>query len=94
MLKTITTKYQQVIASSQVADGIAPLLMRLYLAPVMLQAGWNKVTAFPDIVAWFGNTEWGLGLPFPTLMAGLATQFLMQVNLVNDLINQGKKLNN
>lgn len=73
MLITITTKYQQVVESSQVADGIAPLLLRLYLAPVMLQAGWNKFSSFPDIVAWFGNPDWGLGLPFPILMAGLAT---------------------
>ncbi|WP_434532972.1 HvfX family Cu-binding RiPP maturation protein [Alteromonas arenosi] len=73
MLKTITTKYQQVVASSQVADGIASLLIRLYLAPVMLQAGWNKHTSFDNIVAWFGNTEWGLGLPFPELLAFLAT---------------------
>lgn len=33
----------------------------------------NKVNHFPDIVSWFGNSEWGLGLPFPTMMAFLAT---------------------
>lgn len=56
----------------QPADGIGPLLLRLYLAPIMLQAGWTKFQAFEDTAAWFGNAEWGLGLPFPALMAFLA----------------------
>ena len=50
-------------------EGIAPLLMRLYLAPVMMQAGWNKISGFDGTVAWFGDT---LGLPAPTLLAALA----------------------
>jgi uncharacterized membrane protein YphA (DoxX/SURF4 family) len=25
-----------------------------------------------NVIEWFGNTDWGLGLPFPTLMAWLA----------------------
>lgn len=54
-------------------DGLAPLLLRLYLAPVLIQAGWNKYQNFSNIVDWFGNTEWGLGLPLPWLMAFLAT---------------------
>ncbi|MBT0586566.1 HvfX family Cu-binding RiPP maturation protein [Alteromonas oceanisediminis] len=65
--------YQTTFTKLRLFEGIAPLLMRLYLAPVMLQAGWNKVTNFDSIVTWFGNAEWGLGLPFPTVMAGLAT---------------------
>ena len=52
-------------------DFIAPLAIRLYLAPIFISAGWNKVTGFEDIVGWFGNSEWGLGLPMPTLMAVL-----------------------
>ncbi|MEQ8483202.1 MAG: DoxX family protein [Pseudomonadales bacterium] len=54
------------------ADGIGPLLLRLYLAPIMLQAGWTKFAAFEDTVAWFGNPDWGLGLPFPALLTLLA----------------------
>lgn len=53
-------------------DGIAPLLLRLYLAPVMIQGGWTKFSAFESAAAWFGNPEWGLGLPFPALMVFLA----------------------
>ena len=49
------------------------LLMRLLLAPVFISAGMHKLTNFGDIVSWFGNAEWGLGLPFPMLMAMLAT---------------------
>lgn len=54
------------------------LLLRLYLAPIFIQAGWNKLNAFDNTVQWFGNTEWGLGLPMPELMVGLAagTEFI------------------
>ena len=63
---------QAVIQRIQFADGIAPLLMRLYLAPIMMQAGWNKFQSFDSTVAWSGNADWGLGLPFPELMVILA----------------------
>lgn len=66
-------------------DGIPALLFRLILAPVMIIAGYNKLAlsgdtdgffelflASPDVVAWFGNSDWGLGLPFPDLLAFLA----------------------
>jgi len=57
----------------QKADFLAPLALRLYLVPIMWMAGMHKVTGFENTVAWFGNADWGLGLPFPTLLAGLAT---------------------
>ncbi len=69
----MTHIYQQIIARLQVADGIPLLLLRLYLAPVMIQAGWNKASSFDSIVDWFGNDEYGLGLPIPLVMAFLAT---------------------
>lgn len=52
---------------------LAALGIRLYLAPVFWMAGMSKLNAFSDTVAWFGNPDWGLGLPLPGLMAGLAT---------------------
>lgn len=70
---TLIQRINQVFSSLSFADGIAPLLLRLYLAPVMLQAGWNKLMHFSDTAEWFGNSEWGLGLPFPEVMAALAT---------------------
>ncbi|MEC8298220.1 MAG: DoxX family protein [Pseudomonadota bacterium] len=69
----MTHIYQQIVARMQVADGIPLLLLRLYLAPVMIQAGWNKASSFDSIVDWFGNDDYGLGLPMPLVMAFLAT---------------------
>ncbi len=67
------------------ADGFPALLFRLILAPVMIIAGFNKLAlsgetdgffsyflADASVVQWFGNSEWGLGLPFPDLLAFLA----------------------
>ena len=53
-------------------DFIAPLLLRLYLAPIFYMAGMQKFQNFEGTVAWFGNADWGLGLPFPAFMAFLA----------------------
>ena len=53
-------------------DFLAPLLLRLFLAPVMIAAGWQKAGSFDSTVAWFGNDDWGLGLPFPAVLATLA----------------------
>ncbi|MGB8483612.1 MAG: DoxX family protein [Acinetobacter bohemicus] len=54
-------------------DGLAALGLRLYLVPIFWMAGTNKLMHFQDTVEWFGNSDWGLGLPFPTIMATLAT---------------------
>lgn len=69
----MTHLYQQFVTRLQLADGIPLLLLRLYLAPVMIQAGWNKASSFDSIVDWFGNDDYGLGLPMPLVMAFLAT---------------------
>lgn len=53
-------------------DFLGPLAMRLYLAPVLIAAGLHKFTHFGDMVSWFGNPDWGLGLPLPAVMVGLA----------------------
>ncbi len=53
-------------------DFIAPLLLRLFLAPVFFAAGWQKLMHFEATVSWFGNADWGLGLPLPWLLAVLA----------------------
>jgi len=55
------------------SSDLAALALRLYLAPIFWMAGTNKLQHFNDTAAWFGNSDWGLGLPFPTLMAALAT---------------------
>lgn len=58
-------------------DFLAPLAIRLYLVPIFWMAGSNKIdfetlAPYDSVVQWFGNPDWGLGLPFPTLMAYLA----------------------
>lgn len=64
---------QTLLDKTRAIDFLGPLALRVYLAPIFWMAGTEKITAFEDITAWFGNPEWGLGLPFPTLMAFLAT---------------------
>lgn len=63
----------RLLDTTRAADWLAPLALRLYLAPVFWMAGMQKLNHFADTVEWFGNPDWGLGLPLPTLMAGLAT---------------------
>jgi uncharacterized membrane protein YphA (DoxX/SURF4 family) len=58
---------------SRLADFLGPLLLRLYLAPIFWMAGTKKLANMESTIEWFGNPDWGLGLPFPTLMAYLAT---------------------
>ena len=65
--------YQKMCTAIKHFDGIAALALRLFLVPIFWMAGTNKLMHFQDTVAWFGNSDWGLGLPFPTLMAALAT---------------------
>ena len=66
-------RYQNFCSHLKYFDGIAALSLRLFLVPVFWMAGSNKLAHFADTVEWFGNPDWGLGLPFPVLMATLAT---------------------
>ncbi len=50
---------------------IGLLSLRLYLAPIMISAGLVKLNSFDNTAAWFGNADWGLGMPFPELMVAL-----------------------
>ncbi|MFT4518957.1 MAG: putative oxidoreductase [Halioglobus sp.] len=53
-------------------DGLAPLAIRLYLVPVFWMAGTQKISGMESTIEWFGNPDWGLGLPFPEVLAHLA----------------------
>ena len=64
---------QGLLNRTRAVDFIAPLALRLYLAPIFWMAGISKYNSFDDTSAWFGNPDWGLGLPFPDLMTFLAT---------------------
>lgn len=63
----------QLLNTTRAADFLAPLALRLYLAPIFWMAGSRKLDDMESTIAWFGNADWGLGLPFPALMAWLAT---------------------
>jgi uncharacterized membrane protein YphA (DoxX/SURF4 family) len=72
---SLLQKLQSLLDSTRAVDFLAPLAMRLYLAPVFFVAGTNKLDGVlpnENTVAWFGTPEWGLGLPAPFLMALLA----------------------
>ena len=73
ILKDKFLQFQILLDRTRQADFLAPLLLRLYLAPIFWMAGTQKYNSFSDTAEWFGNADWGLGLPFPTLMAFLAT---------------------
>jgi uncharacterized membrane protein YphA (DoxX/SURF4 family) len=68
----LVNKARGMLDATRSLDFIAPLLLRLYLAPIFWMAGTKKFASFEDTVAWFGNPDWGLGLPSPTVMAFLA----------------------
>jgi uncharacterized membrane protein YphA (DoxX/SURF4 family) len=72
LMTTLGNRHCRLVHALQPTDGLPPLLIRLYLAPVMIQAGWTKFAAFEDTAAWIGNSEWGLGLPFPEMLTFLA----------------------
>jgi uncharacterized membrane protein YphA (DoxX/SURF4 family) len=55
----------------KILDFIAPLALRLYLAPVFWMAGTKKFSNFSSTAEWFGNEEWGLGLPAAPLLVFL-----------------------
>lgn len=52
---------------------VGPLLLRLYLVPIFWIAGSKKIASIDSTIEWFGNPDWGLGLPLPTLMAWSAS---------------------
>lgn len=65
-------KLQSLLDAMRAADWLAPLGLRLYLAPIFWHAGMMKYNSFADTAEWFGSAD-GLGLPLPWLMAFLAT---------------------
>ena len=82
-LYSLAAKLHSLLNLTRVFDFLAPLALRLYLAPIFWMAGTKKLAkddegnyllkADQSIVDWFGNTEWGLGMPFPEFMATAAT---------------------
>lgn len=70
---TLGCKAQSLLNSTRAVDFLGPLALRLYLVPIFWMGGTKKLADMDSIIEWFGNADWGLGLPFPELMAWLAT---------------------
>ena len=64
-------------------DFLGPLALRVYLAPIFILAGYNKLSHIDDLVPWFAS----LGLPAPEVMVWLAalTEFFGGIALVAGL---------
>lgn len=62
-------KLQDLLDRSKQLDFLAPLLLRIFLAPILIIAGYGKLTALEDTAYYFGEY---LGMPAPMLMAFLA----------------------
>ncbi len=60
---------QWIVHKVNLFDGLAPLLIRLYLAPVFWLAGMQKWQHMESTIAWFANPIWGFGFAFPTVLA-------------------------
>jgi len=69
---TFFNRLQDALDATRRLDFIGPLLLRLYLVPVFWMAGTHKLADIDATAAWFGNPDWGLGLPFPELLAWAA----------------------
>ena len=48
LLNTAERFNETALGTLEPFEGIAPLLLRIYLAPIMMQAGWNKLVGFDD----------------------------------------------
>lgn len=64
----IINKLSGYLDKCRCVDFLAPLLLRLYLAPVFWMAGTKKIANFSNTAEWFGNEDWGLGLPAPYIL--------------------------
>lgn len=73
LVKTSTQYYNAALDGLRHFEGLGPLALRLFLVPVFWMAGTKKWENFDSTAEWFGNPEWGLGLPMPVVLAFLAT---------------------
>ena len=69
LIDTMTDAQTLLIEKIKLLDFTAPLLIRIYLAPIFIMAGWGKLSDLESTAYYFGEY---LGLPLPDLMAFLA----------------------
>ena len=61
--------YQAILKGLQRFRGLSCLAFRFYLAPIFWMAGTQKLMHIQSTAQWFGNPDWGLGLPYPLFLA-------------------------
>lgn len=84
-LMSLNTMGQRMLQPLAHLSGLPALAMRLILAPVFITGGFNMMRMSApgnpwyqwllpqaDVVAWFGNSSWGLDLPMPAILAAFA----------------------
>ena len=69
LMKNLLNKLYEILNFTKAADFVGPLVLRLYLVPILWIAGTKKLANMDSTIEWFGNPDWGLGLPFPEIMA-------------------------
>lgn len=69
-MKKLLCKLYWLLNTTRHVDFLGPVALRVYLVPVFYMAGMNKIYHINDVAMWFQYT---LHLPFPKLMAYLAT---------------------
>lgn len=80
-LSHLSSRVIGLLNKTRIADFLGPLALRIYLAPIFILAGWNKLSALEDTAYYFGEY---LNLPAPLLMATLAglAEFVGGVSLL------------
>ncbi|QUM85532.1 DoxX family protein [Moritella sp. 28] len=75
MIKVLLSRIYLLLDKCKKFDFLALLAIRLYLIPVIYVGAHSKVVGFEGTVAWFGASaaDGGLNLPFPVLLAFIAT---------------------
>ena len=68
----LLNRLQDLLDATRALDFLAPLAIRAYLIPIFWMAGTKKLGDMESTIAWFGNPDRGLDLPYPELMAWLA----------------------
>ena len=83
MLKLFNGLQNLMDAAVRGIEFLGPLALRVYLAPIFILAGYNKLSHIEDLAPWFAS----LGLPAPEVMVWLAalTEFLGGIALLAGL---------
>lgn len=83
MIKLFKAVQRLIDATARGLDFVAPLSLRIYLAPIFILAGYNKLSHIDGLVPWFAS----LGLPAPEVMVWLAalTEFFGGIALLTGL---------